>query len=77
MIETCEIKNCEELSALRYLGRPICEKHFSEICAGIIDPDNPEVWKDEKVELNKETWEGSPSDLIRRYTDQWGLPKGF
>lgn len=25
----------------------------------------------------KEEWEGSPSDSIRRYTSQWGLPKGF
>jgi len=47
MIEPCEIKDCEELSALRYLGRPICEKHFSEICVGIIDPNDEEVWKEQ------------------------------
>ncbi len=27
--------------------------------------------------VKHETWEGSPSDLIRRYTSQWGLPEGF
>ena len=31
----------------------------------------------EKPVLNKETWEGSPSDLVRRYTSQFGLPRGF
>ena len=29
------------------------------------------------TKLMNEVWEGSPSDLIRRYTDQWGLPQGF
>ena len=33
--------------------------------------------KQKKPKPQKETWEGSPSDLIRRYTSQWGLPKGF
>jgi len=33
--------------------------------------------KSKENKLTKEEWDGSPSDLTRRYTAQWGLPKGF
>jgi len=46
MLEPCEIQDCEELSALTYDGRPLCDKHWGEICAGIIDPNDEEIWKE-------------------------------
>lgn len=45
----CEIKECEQHTALTYsdkgIDHPICYEHWTDICNEIIKPEN-DVWKE-------------------------------